>query len=70
MSQPVCHSCGASNFRLSHIRRVDLGHLLGLQYPVRCRICHERRFLAVPIALAFSRKGKKKNGTVPESGAA
>jgi hypothetical protein len=69
MSQPICHSCGASNFRKSHFRGVDLPHLLfGLQYPVRCRVCQERRFLFVLTAFAFQHKKGKKGRPVQENG--
>ncbi len=74
MPQSICHSCGSSSFRLSRFRRVDLGRLLELQYPVRCRICQARQFLFVLTAFAFRRKGKNKgkrgNGAMPENHAA
>jgi hypothetical protein len=38
----VCRHCGMRNFRRSRFRKTDLVRVLLLQYPVRCRECHER----------------------------
>jgi hypothetical protein len=46
-----CRRCGSSNIRLSRLRPHDLGSLLTLHYPVRCRLCHERRYVSLLEAL-------------------
>ena len=39
-----CPSCYSSHLRLSKFRSEDVGHLLVLQYPLRCRTCGERSY--------------------------
>ena len=46
-----CPYCGASRFRLSHLRISDFVRLLALRYPVSCRLCRERVHIAFSAAL-------------------
>jgi hypothetical protein len=51
--QPMpCVLCDSTDLRKSHLRLSDLGQLLRLMYPVRCRICYERQF--VPMWKVFT----------------
>jgi hypothetical protein len=47
----VCSRCHATEFRLSSLRFRDVEHLAVLQYPVRCRYCHHRRYGSFLLAL-------------------
>lgn len=47
----LCSICRFSNFRLSHFRSSDWKNLILLQYPVRCRDCHERQYASLLLAL-------------------
>jgi hypothetical protein len=49
----VCARCKATEFRLSSFRFRDLEHLAVLQYPVRCRSCHCRRYGSLLLALVL-----------------
>ena len=60
MSIPVCHGCGSTEFRTSHLRGSDFRKLLTLQYPIRCRICKERNFIFVGKVLNFTHRDRKK----------
>lgn len=40
----LCPSCYRSHLRLSKFRSEDIGQLLFLRYPVRCRECRERSY--------------------------
>jgi hypothetical protein len=60
MAGPVCHACGSSEFRTSHLRGSDIRKLLTLRFPIRCRICSMRDFTFVGTALSFRRKNRKK----------
>jgi len=53
-----CRNCGMSDFRLSRVQGRDLGRLLTLQYPVRCRTCRERRYVFILKALKIMRGAK------------
>jgi hypothetical protein len=64
MSVPVCGNCGSSKFRTSQLRSSDIGKLLRLRYPIRCRICSERDFTFIGTALSFGRKNRKKTDTI------
>jgi hypothetical protein len=61
----VCPNCSSSTFRLSHFRFFkDLERLALLQYPIRCRNCHERSYGGFMLALMLvqarrSRRQKK-----------
>jgi hypothetical protein len=69
MSLPVCHSCGSSELRISRLRNEDLGKLLSLRYPVRCRVCRERTFVFLLYAFGLNKKRSgRKETTVPENG--
>ena len=59
----TCAECASSSFRLSRFRWSDLERLALLQYPVRCRNCHRRMFVGLPLALALyqARRGKRVN---------
>ena len=46
-----CPYCGASRFRLSHLRFSDFVCLLAFRYPVRCRLCRERTYVSFATAL-------------------
>jgi hypothetical protein len=50
---------------LSRFRWSDLERLALLQYPVRCRNCHRRMFVGLPLALALyqARRGKRVNSS-------
>lgn len=43
----LCSVCGVSDFRVSRLREEDIGRLLFLQYPVRCRRCNERSYVHI-----------------------
>ena len=69
MSALICRSCGSSELRASHLRREDLGKLLSLRYPVRCRVCRERNFIFLPLALGLARKSsRRKDAAAPQNG--
>jgi hypothetical protein len=68
MPLPVCKSCGAEDFRTSHLRGSDLGQLVMLRYPIRCRVCKERDFIFIGQALSFRGKKHKKSHTVAQNG--
>lgn len=40
-----CHRCGSSNLRPAHFRWMDLGFLIALRSPVRCRYCRMRFYV-------------------------
>ena len=40
----VCPGCYFSDLRLSKFRSTDIGQMLFLHYPVRCRDCGERSY--------------------------
>jgi ribosomal protein L40E len=69
MSSVACRGCGSSELRISHLRTTDVGKLLSLRYPVRCRMCHERDFVFLPFALGLGRKSSRhKDADAPENG--
>jgi hypothetical protein len=69
MSSPICRGCGSSELRVSHLRRTDVGKLLSLRYPVRCRICRERDFIFLPFALGLGRKpSRHKDAAAAQNG--
>lgn len=69
MSSLTCRNCGSSEFRASRFRSEDLGKLLFLRYPVRCRVCRERHFIFLPFALSLSRKqSRQKDAAAAENG--
>jgi hypothetical protein len=41
-----CHECGSSSLRRANLRFFDAMRLLALQYPVRCRECKCRWYVA------------------------
>ena len=49
----LCRHCGSDDFRLSRLRFSDLGMILVLMYPIRCRACMERRHAPLRLALRF-----------------
>jgi len=57
-----CRICGMPDFRLSHLRSRDLGRLLTLQYPVRCRTCRERHFVFILRTFKIMRDAKLPRG--------
>ena len=68
MPLPVCNSCGASEFRTSHLRTSDLGKLLTLRYPIRCLVCKERGFAFMGVAFSLGRRVKKKTRVIAQNG--
>jgi hypothetical protein len=46
-----CPYCDSPKFRTSRIRMSDVPRLALLQYPVRCRLCRERFYVGVTLAL-------------------
>lgn len=42
-----CMRCGESDFRPSQFRAEDLLLMVRLQFPVRCRTCHERHIVSL-----------------------
>lgn len=61
----ICRNCSSSNFRLSRFRIKDLERLALLQYPVRCRNCHERAYggLLLALYLLQSRRSRQQKKT-------
>jgi hypothetical protein len=53
-----CSNCDSSIFRTSKLRLLDFARLLFLQYPVRCRYCHERSFVTIFLAYKIHRARK------------
>lgn len=41
-----CHRCGSSNLRPAHFRWMDLGFMMVLRSPVRCRYCRVRFYVS------------------------
>ncbi|MBX6361942.1 MAG: hypothetical protein IRZ03_17930 [Acidobacterium ailaaui] len=50
-----CPECNASRLRLSKFRTGDVGRLLLLQYPLRCRECRARFYVLLPHAVRLAR---------------
>jgi hypothetical protein len=46
-----CPSCGTPKFRISRVRLADIPRIALLQYPVRCRLCRERFYVGLWLAL-------------------
>lgn len=46
-----CPYCGTAKFRTSHLRFPDLARLALLQFPVRCKLCRERTYVGLSLAL-------------------
>jgi hypothetical protein len=46
-----CGICNSSRLRISHFRFEDFPVLLLLMYPIRCRECHERKYVLLWDAL-------------------
>lgn len=42
-----CDRCGDKEFRVSQWRGDDFWQLLRLRMPIRCRRCHERKFVSL-----------------------
>jgi hypothetical protein len=65
----ICPNCSSSNFRLSSFRWKDLERLALLQYPIRCRNCHERTYggLMLALYLAQTRKARRRKRSSVES---
>jgi hypothetical protein len=61
----VCPNCSSSNFRLSHFRIGDMERLALLQYPIRCRNCHERTYGGLMLALVLlqARRNRRHKNT-------
>jgi hypothetical protein len=53
-----CLHCGSTAIRTSRFRTSDLPRLFLFQYPVRCRICHERDY--VDILMGFNLRQAEK----------
>jgi hypothetical protein len=53
-----CNHCGSTEFRTSKLRKPDLSHLLLLRYPVRCRVCFDRAFVSIFLALKLRQAEK------------
>jgi hypothetical protein len=53
-----CPTCGSPDLRTSHFRRSDIGRLLLLQYPMRCRTCRERSFGFLLRMIAMKKHGE------------
>jgi hypothetical protein len=53
-----CNHCDATKFRTSKLRLTDVARLLVLQYPVRCRHCGMRMFVAIHLAYRLYRARK------------
>jgi hypothetical protein len=58
----TCRFCGFSTFRTSRFRfkKSDLGHLLLLRLPARCRNCDERTFVPLRLFLSLHRAHKER----------
>lgn len=46
----LCSRCGSTEFQSSRLRFSDLGRLLRLQVPIRCRTCKHRRHASMLLA--------------------
>jgi hypothetical protein len=46
-----CPYCGTPKFRTSRVRFSDIPRLALLQFPVRCRLCRERFYVGLSLAL-------------------
>ena len=57
----VCPSCYRSHLRLSKFRSDDIGQLLFLRYPVRCRECGERSYANLLKALSLLQERRHKH---------
>lgn len=62
-----CRGCGSTSLRVSRVGLADVGRLLLLQYPIRCRECGARDFATLPAAVAIHRafmnnRRKRKTG--------
>jgi hypothetical protein len=55
----ICPHCGSTSYRVSRFRIPDLVRLLCLQYPVRCRMCHERKYVGIQIAREIRKTEKR-----------
>jgi len=51
----ICTQCGSQKLRCSRLRPGDLDRLLILHFPVRCRLCGNRDFVAPLAAWAIWR---------------
>ena len=54
-----CRTCGMSDLRLSRVRIRDIGRVLALQYPVRCRTCRERSYVFILSAIRIKAREKQ-----------
>ena len=59
-----CINCDSSTFRTSKLRLFDIARLLFMQYPVRCRHCHARKFVSVVAAFGIYRARKQRRQQV------
>ncbi len=46
-----CPYCGTPKFRTSKLRITDFPRLALLQFPVRCKVCRERFYVGISLAL-------------------
>lgn len=61
-----CPYCGASRFRISHLRFSDLLCLVVFRYPVRCRLCRERIHVSLPEAMRIRRASRLHKHVIEE----
>ena len=57
-----CPYCGTPKFRTSRVRFADLPRLALLQFPVRCRLCRERFYVGVSLALHLLQSQRVREG--------
>jgi len=58
MNTSVCRYCASLSFRISKFRPSDWPYLLAGKLPVRCRMCNQRAYRNVLIALKLNHESK------------
>jgi hypothetical protein len=53
-----CPYCGTPKFRTSRVRLSDVPRLALLQFPVRCRLCRERFYVGLSLAMHLLKSQK------------
>jgi hypothetical protein len=56
-----CHECGSSSLRRAKLRFIDTLRLLTLHYPVRCRECKSRWYVAYKDARLLPHAPNRRN---------
>lgn len=62
----TCPRCKGTEFRLSSIRWGDVGQLLLLHHPVRCRNCHHRMYGGLLLSLVLLQLRRVHLGSKPQ----